>query len=58
MTGVVSPSPSRRAWLRFKRNKLGYWSLLIFCVLVVASLPVTPSILRPLAACAVALLRV
>ena len=33
-----SPSPSRRAWLRFKRNKLGYWSLLIFCVLVVASL--------------------
>jgi microcin C transport system permease protein len=38
MTGVVSPSPSRRAWLRFKRNKLGYWSLLIFCVLVVASL--------------------
>ena len=38
MTGVASPSPSRRAWLRFKRNKLGYWSLLIFCVLVVASL--------------------
>ena len=33
-----SPSPSRRAWQRFKRNKLGYWSLLIFCVLVVASL--------------------
>ncbi len=33
-----SPSPSRRAWLRFKRNKLGYWSLIIFCVLVVLSL--------------------
>jgi microcin C transport system permease protein len=33
-----SPSPSRRAWQRFKRNKLGYWSLLVFCVLVVASL--------------------
>ena len=33
-----SLSPSRRAWLRFKRNRLGYWSLLIFSVLVVASL--------------------
>ena len=31
-------SPSRRAWLRFKRNRLGYWSLLIFCTLVVVSL--------------------
>ena len=38
MNAVVSPSPSRRAWQRFKHNKLGYWSLLIFCVLVVASL--------------------
>ena len=37
-TLAPSPSPSRRAWQRFKRNKLGYWSLLIFCVLVVASL--------------------
>lgn len=34
----VSLSPSRRAWLRFKRNRLGYWSLLIFCTLVVVSL--------------------
>ncbi len=34
----VSLSPSRRAWLRFKRNRLGYWSLLIFCVLVAVSL--------------------
>jgi microcin C transport system permease protein len=33
-----SLSPSRRAWQRFKRNRLGYWSLIIFCVLVVASL--------------------
>ena len=33
-----SPSPSRRAWLRFKRNRLGYWSLLIFCALVAVSL--------------------
>jgi microcin C transport system permease protein len=31
-------SPGRRAWLRFKRNKLGYWSLVIFCTLVVLSL--------------------
>ncbi len=35
---TVSNSPSQRAWLRFKRNKLGYWSLIIFCVLVVLSL--------------------
>ncbi len=36
----VSPSvsPSRRAWLRFKRNRLGFWSLLLFCGLVVLSL--------------------
>ena len=34
----LSASPSRRAWLRFRRNKLGYRSLLIFCVLVVLSL--------------------
>ena len=31
-------SPSRRAWQRFKRNRLGYWSLLLFCTLVVLSL--------------------
>ena len=35
---TTSPSPSRRAWLRFKRNKLGYRSLVIFSVLVVLSL--------------------
>ncbi|WP_086914104.1 ABC transporter permease [Acidovorax carolinensis] len=34
----ASLSPSRRAWLRFKRNRLGYWSLVIFCVLVAVSL--------------------
>ena len=33
-----SPSPARRAWLRFKKNKLGYWSLLVFSTLVVLSL--------------------
>ena len=41
MSTVVSPaslSPSRRAWLRFKRNPLGYWSLITFCVLVLLSL--------------------
>jgi microcin C transport system permease protein len=34
----VSLSPSRRAWLRFKRNRLGFWSLSIFCFLFVLSL--------------------
>lgn len=33
-----SISPGKRAWLRFKKNRLGYWSLLIFCVLVLLSL--------------------
>jgi microcin C transport system permease protein len=33
-----SASPSARAWRRFKRNRLGYWSLVLFCLLVVASL--------------------
>jgi microcin C transport system permease protein len=36
--GAASVSPSRRAWQRFKRNRLGYWSLLLFCGLVVLSL--------------------
>ena len=33
-----SPSPARRAWLRFKRNRLGFWSLAAFCALVLLSL--------------------
>lgn len=33
-----SPSPGHRAWLRFRRNRLGYFSLLIFCTLVLVSL--------------------
>ena len=33
-----SASPSRRAWQRFKRNRLGFWSLLAFVVLVAVSL--------------------
>ncbi|WP_084397528.1 ABC transporter permease [Hydrogenophaga pseudoflava] len=35
---TTSLSPSRRAWLRFKRNRLGYWSLVLFCTLVLLSL--------------------
>lgn len=34
----ASVSPSRRAWLRFKRNRLGFISLWVFCVLVLMSL--------------------
>ena len=39
-TEAVTPSlsPSARAWRRFKRNRLGYWSLVLFCILVVGSL--------------------
>jgi microcin C transport system permease protein len=35
---TTSLSPGRRAWLRFKRNRLGFWSLAVFSVLVVLSL--------------------
>ncbi|MFN3416800.1 MAG: ABC transporter permease [Caldimonas sp.] len=35
---VASNSPTRRAWRRFCRNRLGFWSLVIFCTLVVLSL--------------------
>lgn len=38
MATTASLSPSRRAWQRFKRNRLGYWSLLVFGALVVLSL--------------------
>lgn len=31
-------SPRQQAWQRFKRNRLGYFSLIIFCVLFVLSL--------------------
>ncbi len=33
-----SASPSKRAWLRFKRNRLGFYSMLVFCSLVLLSL--------------------
>ena len=35
---ALSLSPWRRAWKRYRRNRLGYWSLLLFCTLVVGSL--------------------
>ncbi|MDB5955172.1 ABC transporter permease [Ramlibacter sp.] len=38
LPGQGSLSPGRRAWLRFKRNRLGYTSLVLFCVIVVMSL--------------------
>jgi microcin C transport system permease protein len=34
----VSLSPAQRAWQRFRRNRLGYWSLMLFCLLFVLSL--------------------
>ena len=33
-----SRSPAARAWARFRRNRLGFWSLVLFSVLVVLSL--------------------
>jgi microcin C transport system permease protein len=38
MTATVSASPSRRAWSRFKRNRVGYWSLITLALLFVVSL--------------------
>jgi microcin C transport system permease protein len=35
---VVSRSPWRRTWQRFRAQRLGYWSLLIFAALFVVSL--------------------
>ena len=34
----VSASPARRAWKRFRRNRLGFVSLIVFCMLVLISL--------------------
>jgi len=33
-----SRSPARRAWARFRRNRLGYWSLIAFCTIAILSL--------------------
>ncbi|MDR1967635.1 MAG: ABC transporter permease [Burkholderiaceae bacterium] len=40
MVDAPSPSPTsaRRAWLRFRRNRLGFWSLMAFAALVLLSL--------------------
>jgi len=35
---VPSISPGRRIWLRFRQNRRGYWSLVIFCALFAISL--------------------
>ena len=37
-SAAKSVSPGRRVWLRFKKNRRGYWSLILFGVLVVISL--------------------
>ncbi len=31
-------SPGKRAWLRFRRNRLGFWSLMLFTAMVMLSL--------------------
>ncbi len=49
--GTPPLSPNRRAWLRFTRNRLGYWSLWLFAaLLVVATLAELVSNDRPLVA--------
>lgn len=37
-TTTTSLSPGRRAWRRFRRNRLGFWSLVLFTAMVVLSL--------------------
>jgi microcin C transport system permease protein len=37
-TTVTSVSPGQRVWLRFRQNRRGYWSMIIFLVLVALSL--------------------
>jgi len=34
----VHVSPARRAWRRFRKNRLGFWSLVVFATLVILSL--------------------
>lgn len=38
MSNSINASPARRAWQRFRRNRLGFYSLLVFCSLVLFSL--------------------
>ncbi|CAB3779211.1 Inner membrane ABC transporter permease protein YejE [Paraburkholderia ultramafica] len=35
---LMSPSPARRVWQRFRQQRLGYWSLIVFVVAFAASL--------------------
>jgi microcin C transport system permease protein len=35
---LSGPSPTHQAWRRFKANRLGYWSLLVFVTLFIISL--------------------
>jgi microcin C transport system permease protein len=35
---LVSPTPRQRVWRRFRQHRLGYWSLIVFVVLVGLSL--------------------
>jgi microcin C transport system permease protein len=35
---LVSPSPARRVWLRFRQQRLGYWSMIVFVIAFAASL--------------------
>jgi len=37
-TSTTSISPGRRIWLRFKQNRRGYWSLILFSVLFAISM--------------------
>jgi ABC-type microcin C transport system permease subunit YejE len=34
----ISPSPARRVWQRFRKQRLGYWSLIVFVVAFATSL--------------------
>lgn len=37
LRAAPSLSPARRAWLRFKRHRLGFWSLVVFTALVLCA---------------------
>ena len=35
---VKQQSPNRRRWRRFRKNRRGYWSLMIFSIFFITSL--------------------
>jgi len=37
-TTAASPSPARRVWQRFRQQRVGYWSLIVFIIAFAASL--------------------